>query len=111
MHYYYGGAVCDSVFAAYVVNMQGQVVTTVSYIDPTVVLFSHHHTSCSSISCNSRLCSLATNNSADVVSVSLLPESQHTPQHKMATETKIFRDTFHGSYKDGTDKSRDYIDQ
>ena len=43
MHHYYWGAVCDTVFAAYVVNMQGQVVTTVSYIDPTVVLFSHHH--------------------------------------------------------------------
>ena len=80
------GAVCDSEFAAYVVNVQCQVVTTVSYIDPTVVLFSHHHIPVVALSV--AILIFVHLPPTILLMLSLLPESQHTPQHEMATETK-----------------------
>lgn len=99
----------DSFFVSYVTNMRSQVVIVVSYIDPTVTLFSHTHL---------LLVFLA----AFILIFILLPPIllllvfPTTCFRKVSTclkprwvlTLKIFTDTFHGSYKDGTNGTRDY---
>ena len=103
------GAVCDSMFASFVVNIQGEVVATVSYIDPTVVLFSHHHLPVVVLSVTILIFVLL----PPTILLLLYPLAcfQNVCAHFSARwqlRLKIFTDTFHGSYKDGTNATRDY---
>ena len=99
----------DPFLLASVTNMSGNVVAHVSYIDPTITFFSHQHLTIVVIS-------------GTVLAFILLPPillltfyptkcfrkvSKRLKPRWLLT-IKIFTDTFHGSYKDGTNGTRDY---
>ena len=103
------GIVLDPFLFASIINMQNKVIYRVSYIDPMVTLFSHKHL-------------LVVFLSAFILIFILLPpimlliiyptkcfrKASSCLKPRWALTLKIFTDTFHGSYKDGTNGTRDY---
>ena len=102
------GIVCDSTVAANVINMKKSVVLTVSYVDPTITLFSYQHLPIGLIAMiiliffvtpPTLLLVFYPTTCFKKVSTCLKP--------RWLLTIKIFTDTFHGSYKDGTSGTRD----
>ena len=103
------GVVTDSVISSSVHNMKGEILQTVSAIDPMVVPFSHSHLPVVFLS-------------AVILFFILLPPTllllfyptacfrrlNKCLKPRWALTIQIFTDVFYGSYKDGLNGTRDY---
>lgn len=103
------GIVCDSTVAANVINMKGSVVLTVSYIDPTITLFSYPHLPVGLLA----IIILMFFVTPPILLLVFYPTACFRKasicfKPRWLLTIKIFTDTFHGSYKDGTNGTRDY---
>ena len=103
------GIVNNTFMLSYVLNMKGQIMARVPFIDPTVTLFSFTHLSLVILSFFILFFLLL----PPVLLLLLFPTTCFTKVSKYlkprwVLTLKIFADTFHGSYKDGTNGTRDF---
>ena len=103
------GIVNNTFMLSFVLNMKGQVVAKVPFIDPTVTLFSLTHLSLVFLSVLILVFLLL----PPVLLLLLFPTTCFTKvsmylKPRWVLTLKIFADTFHGSYKDGTNGTRDF---
>ena len=103
------GIVYDILMSSIVFNMKNQLVTRVPFIDPTVTLFSRTHTPLITLSVLILVFLIL----PPVLLLLLFPTTCFTRvsmylKPRWVLTLKIFADTFHGSYKDGTNGTRDF---
>ena len=103
------GVSVELTFTTYVINIQNKVVARVSYIDPTVLVFSGRHLPI--ILLFTTVVSLFV--LPPILLLILYPTSCFRKvsiylKPRWLLAIKIFTDTFHGSFKDGTNGTRDY---
>ena len=105
----FSGIVTNVLWPSLIFNMKSQLVTRVPFIDPTITLFSHTHLSLVILS----LLMLVFLILPPVLLLLLFPTTCFTKvsmylKTRWVLTLKIFADTFHGSYKDGTNGTRDF---
>ena len=103
------GIVNNTFMLSYVSNMKGQIVAKAPFIDPTVTPFGHTHLSLVILSVLILVFLIL----PPVLLLLLFPTTCFTKvsmylKPRWVLTLKIFEDTFHGSYKDGTNGTRDF---
>ena len=103
------GIVHNILIVSLVFNMKNQLVTRVPFIDPTVTLFSRTHTPLVVLSALILVFLIL----PPVLLLLLFPITCFTKvsmylKPRWVLTLKVFADTFHGSYKDGTNGTRDF---
>ena len=103
------GIVSNILMTSFVFNMKSQIVTIVSYIDPTVTFFSYTYLPLITLSVLILVFLIL----PPVLLLLLFPTTCFTKvsmylKPRWVLTLKTFADTFHGSYKDGTNGTRDF---
>ena len=103
------GIVSNILMPSFVFNIKSQIVTIVSYIDPTVTFFSYTYLPLIILSVLILVFLIL----PPVLLLLLFPTTCFTKvsmylKPRWVLTLKTFADTFHGSYKDGTNGTRDF---
>ena len=99
----------EALFISVVINEKGKVVSRVSYIDPSVSIFSHKHWCLISLSVFILVLIIIPPLLLLVVYPTILFQKySRCLKPRSIVSIQTFVDTFRGCYKDGTNGTRDY---
>ena len=99
----------EALLISLVINEEGNVVSRVSYIDPTVPLFSQKHWYLISLSLVILLFIILPPSLLLIIfPTCLFTKVSRYLKPRWIVSIQTFVDTFHGCYKDGTNGTRDY---